>query len=142
MCLNDDFWAQIGQMIAVGMISAIVGLLPSLVISCLHQRDFIECEGEDDPVWKSTLRKWRMRDRVIWLLGGLFCAFSIFFTLLFLANVTENDAMSWLVAMVTSTLQTTILIPMILTCMLILFSAASSCTSLVDETLTDFFNEA
>merc|ERR1719401_2543253 len=102
MCLNDDFWAQIGQMIAVGMISAIVGLLPSLVISCLHQRDFIECEGEDDPVWKSTLRKWRMRDRVIWVLCGLFCAFSIFFTLLFLANVTEDDAMSWLVAMVTS----------------------------------------
>lgn len=80
-----------GRLIAIALGSVIIAGLPVSFLNSLHTRSFKRFECEGSPQWMQQLRAWRYQDYMIWILGSLYLAFSIFFITLFLANVSEED---------------------------------------------------
>merc|ERR1719401_2276910 len=80
-------WEKRGTVLAVGMVSAYASMGPGVLLGMLHSRDFLTGELTKEER-KSQLRAWRMRDRLIWIIGSLYCLICLAFTVLFLANVT------------------------------------------------------
>ena len=90
----------------------IFGILPSKVLSKLHQRDVVVCSLDK---WERQLRLWKMQDRIIFSVGLPLIAFCFFYDLVFIANVTPEDAMAWYVSCMTSLAQTLLLVPLVMT---------------------------
>merc|ERR1712079_51174 len=102
-------------------------MIPGLIFSTLHTRDFITFDEEGSEEWKRQLRVWRHRDIAVWVLGILYCVFCLFFVAVFIANVTEKDRMSWSIALLLSFVQGHLLIPSIVSTFFVLMVAISSC---------------
>jgi len=133
-CSPADVWEQIGQTVAVGIVSAIFAVVPGLAVSSFHTRDFLTFEREEGVEWRRQLRVWRRRDRVIWCIGGAWYICCIFFTVVFLANVTEADALTFFIATVVSFAQSHIAIPVLLSLLyVIIFFACKMASEVQDE---------
>lgn len=113
-CEFSDLADQIGRIIAIGVTTVFVGMGPSLIISKLHQRDFIDAEP-DSPEWCQHLRVWQLQDRVIYVAVTIVILFCMFFDVVFISNVTATDGMSWFSACAWSMFQTIILVPVLMT---------------------------
>jgi hypothetical protein len=118
-CEPQGIGERLGRLIAIGVATVFVGMLPSMVLARLHQRDFVEITGDEasavDVQWKKTRRLWLVQDRVIYILSTLLLTFCMFFNLVFIANVTAEDGMAWFVCVVISTAQTVLGVPFIMT---------------------------
>jgi len=119
-----------GQTIAVGFVTVIIGMVPSTFISAFHQRGFISM-GTEPGAEKRHLRMWRIQDRVVWVFCILYLSYCVFFTLLFLANVSEVDETIWFVAAVISFFELLFLVPVVATIFTLLAVACSMCSSSV-----------
>jgi hypothetical protein len=111
-CEPADIWEKLGQTIAVGVVTIVIGILPSMILSKLHNRDFItqatnvECQRQ--------LRLWQLQDRFIFFAISVIIAFCLFFDLVFIANVTNEDGKAWCLACLTSMAQTLFLVPLVM----------------------------
>jgi len=115
-CEPANIHERLGQLLAVGSLSVIVGLVPSLVLSKLHQRDFVSCSPDE---FERQLRLWQTQDRMIYTVGLSLLAFCFFFDLLFIANVTPEDGMAWCIACLTSMAQTLLAVPLVMTILIL-----------------------
>jgi Na+-transporting methylmalonyl-CoA/oxaloacetate decarboxylase gamma subunit len=140
-CEPADFMAMLGQIIAVGTVTVIIGWFPGHIFEALHVREFVTFKSEDDPEWEATLRLWRRRDRVIWFLAFIYTMWCIFFTLLFIANTTETDGMIWMMSLVISTAQATIGIPFVMTFLIISVTMMSMCATEVRQSIKDHLTD-
>jgi len=117
-CKPADFGERFGRLLAIGVITVLIGMVPSLVLSQFHQRDFVTAPDSASPEWKHQLRVWRVQDRVIYTFGSLLIAFCIFFNTVFVANVTAKDGLAWEVSVLTSMAQTIVAVPFVMTVMM------------------------
>jgi len=91
-CEDDDcLWQAFGQLIAVGVVSALLASVPLAIIRLAHQRHFARVPAEGSREWKLQLRRWRRRDAFIYVVGTLYSLFAINYVVLFFANVSTED---------------------------------------------------
>jgi len=114
-CQPSDVWEAFGKMLAVGLTTTYVAMVPQFILSVFHTREFVSSSAGDKVGRARRLWIWRVQDRLAWCLGSLYIAFCMLFTLLFLANVTEQDGMRWMITSVIAILQSSILIPLLTT---------------------------
>jgi len=112
-CEPANLSENLGQILAVGTITIIVGILPSMILSKLHQRDFIT--HATDSECQRQLRHWQLQDRIIFFGTSVIITFCLIFDLLFVANVTHDDGKQWCAACLTSMAQTLFLVPLVMT---------------------------
>jgi hypothetical protein len=111
-CKPADIYESIGQIIAIGVVTIIFGMLPSTIISKLHNRDFVteatleECQRQ--------LRLWKHQDRFIVFAILVIITFCLFFDLVFIANVTPQDGEKWCMSCLTSIVKTLFLVPLVM----------------------------
>ena len=43
--------------------------IPALILGLLHKRQFLHVDYEGCLEWHEILRRWRLQDRVIWIVG-------------------------------------------------------------------------
>jgi len=110
-CSFENVWQKIGKSIFIGIFSLILGDLPVLLFAQLHARDIRYCRQEQKG---GILKKWRVKSRILWVVGPLYMAFCVFFVLLFLANVRTMDAIDWLVASGIAVFQQNIIKPILI----------------------------
>lgn len=103
---------QIGRLLAIAMTSLLVASIPVCLMSSLHSRKFVRVDNEDCELAQRRLRLWRVQDRVLWVVGVLYCAACTFFILAFLANVHPAALASWSVVGYASVLQDALVIPL------------------------------
>lgn len=105
----------IGRIIAVGTGSIFIAGLPVAFLDSLHTRKFKKIEGPaGSEAWRKQLRAWDAQDRIIWVVGLAHLSFLIFFTLLFLANISEEDQVDWALTAIVTLVQDLIGLPLIL----------------------------
>jgi len=131
MCEPGDIWEEIGQIITVGVVTVLVGMIPGVVISSLHQRDFVPFADGNSPEWRKQLRLWHLQDRIIYIFGAAFILFCMFFNLVFVANVTAEDGLVWLLSCLTQMLQSMVLVPLIMTLLTLSATMATICSMAV-----------
>jgi len=83
----------------------------------LHIREFQYME-EWSQEWQQRLRFWCIQDVMFWSIGLSYAAFSLFFVMVFLANVTPLDALKWMTSAISSLVQQLLLFPMMVSVML------------------------
>lgn len=94
---EDTVGYQIGRLLAVGTGSIFVAGIPVAFLESMHTRQFKKIEGEPGgAAWKRQLGAWKVQDRIIWTVGLAYLSFQTFFTVLFLANVSEDDQEDWM----------------------------------------------
>merc|ERR1712113_228878 len=86
----ENFFAWFGKCLATGFVSVLASAIPMTCLSTLHTREYVKFRERDSPQWKAQLRKWRRHDLVIWVFCLSFSGFCLFFTCVFIANVTEK----------------------------------------------------
>jgi len=111
LCNSRSIWEELGKIIAIAMVSACAAVIPGVIISCLHVRDFLTFQSEGCDEWVRQLRIWRLRDIVIWILGVLYIVFCLVYAALFLASVRAQDALKWSVSVMTAFGQSYVGIP-------------------------------
>jgi len=131
-CTLNDPAEQLGRILAVGVSTVFVGMGPSLIISRLHQRDFVNVVP-DSAEWYRRLRFWTFQDRVVYVLVFLVILFCMFFDLVFIANVTTVDGMIWFQSCIMSIAQTVIFAPFLMTCLTLSVTMLSLSSSRVLE---------
>jgi len=121
-CEPQNIQERLGRLIAIGVTTVLVGMLPSMVLARLHHRDFVKIDAVDEqdqaasnPEWKKTLRLWQIQDRAIYLMCTLLLAFCFFYNLVFIANVTVEDGKAWFICVLTSMAQTVLGVPFLMT---------------------------
>jgi hypothetical protein len=139
MCEPGDIWMMMGQILMVGMVSAVISMIPGMIFGAMHAREFIKFKREDGRAWQKTLRKWRVQDRAIWAVGVAYCLFAVFFTVLFLANTTQMDGMEWAIAVAISTIQTSVAVPFVVSFFTVLAVLGTSCHPHVREQTSRHF---
>uniref|UniRef100_A0A7S4W9E0 GAIN-B domain-containing protein n=1 Tax=Alexandrium monilatum TaxID=311494 RepID=A0A7S4W9E0_9DINO len=99
-CLGEDggLWEEAGRLIVIGVASVVFAGLPSALLQSLHHRSFRKFPSEACPEWTRQLRTWRNQDRVIWSLGPLYVLLCLFVTIVFLANVAEDESLDWAIS--------------------------------------------
>lgn len=102
---------RIGRLIAIGIGSTFISGIPVNFLESLHERSFRRFEFIGCETWQKQLRIWRTQDRMVWFLGGCYFLFSVFFCILFFANIGDADHSDFATAEITSVVQDCILIP-------------------------------
>jgi hypothetical protein len=87
-----------GRLIAIGMVSGLVAGIPISVTNNLHQRELVHVPYEGSPEWHKQLRNWRLRDRIVGIIGIAYCLFAVNYICLFFANVAEADQSDWMLS--------------------------------------------
>jgi hypothetical protein len=80
-----------GEMIAVGVVSAILASIPLAIIKLMHERHFARVPAEGGREWQLQLRRWQRRDAFVYVVGTLYSLFAINYVVLFSANVAAED---------------------------------------------------
>lgn len=95
---SDDecLWQALGNLIAVGVVSALLATLPLSVIKLAHQRHFVRVPREGGREWELQLGRWRRRDALVYVVGTLYTLFAANYVTLFLANVSSDDRLDLL----------------------------------------------
>jgi len=88
---DDCMWQALGELIAVGVVSALLASIPLSIIKLAHQRHFVRVPTEGCREWELQLGRWRRRDALVYVLGTLYSLFAINYVALFFANVSSND---------------------------------------------------
>ena len=113
-CEPQTGWEHTGRLIAVGLISAVIGGLPISMLSSLHSREFLYMDFEGSRKWKRQVRRWHYKDAAIWFIAVAYILFTVQFILLFFANVNSPTQMDWITSSAVSFVETSILIPLII----------------------------
>jgi hypothetical protein len=135
-CTPSDIWESLGQMIAVGVVSGFGAMIPGMLVSKLHNRDFQSVTGSQGSA--RQLRIWHIQDGVVYTLVILYIAFSIFFTALFVANVTALDGEKWMVSIAIALTKKAFLMPTIMVCILFVLVTISQFSAEVQHLNEDY----
>uniref|UniRef100_A0A7S4T2S6 Transmembrane protein n=1 Tax=Alexandrium monilatum TaxID=311494 RepID=A0A7S4T2S6_9DINO len=112
-CLDEDgeISEEAGRLIIIGIASVVFRGLPSGFLQSFHHRSFKKFPSEACPEWMKQLRTWRNQDRVIWLLGSLYVLLCHFVTVVFLANVAEDESLDWAISVCISLSMCFVIVP-------------------------------
>jgi len=89
---------MIGRLLMVGVGSGILAVIPCAILHRLHIRRFKPIDYEGSRKYKRQLRRWRVMDVTLWILGIAYLLFCNIFIMLFMANVEEEDQLAWLIS--------------------------------------------
>ena len=124
-----DLLASMVQTATVGIISALLGDLVIFALFLLQSRSAVD-KNEWNPREKTKiLMKWRCKSVVFWSVWSCHAGFSIIYVLLFLANVSLQDAIKWLESCCVSLLQDLILVPLSVALILATLASFAICCS-------------
>ncbi|CAE7701171.1 P4H7 [Symbiodinium sp. CCMP2592] len=124
-----DLLASMVQTATVGIISALLGDLVIFALFILQSRSAVD-KNEWNPREKTKiLMKWRCKSLVFWSVWSSHAGFSIIYVLLFLANVSLQDAVKWLESCCISLLQDLILVPLSVALILATLASFAICCS-------------
>jgi hypothetical protein len=124
-CTPQGLAEVAGRMLAVGLVSSTCSAMVPSLFGFLHARDFVKFSSKDSPEWKSLLRTWRRNDKVLWIGAGAYTSWCIFFSALFLANVTEKDGLMWMVSVAIGLLKDVLILPLFFTIALLVLVVLS-----------------
>jgi len=128
----NDFWRNLLRDIIIGIISAICGKLPMIVVKLLHHRKFhhpgsIPCVHDSSAHWtESTTRR-----HIIWIRGLdaalitfllLYSCFAVFFIMALLCNIPQSTQIPYITAFGSYLLQSFILFPFMTACVYLAWS--------------------
>ncbi|CAK0837586.1 unnamed protein product [Prorocentrum cordatum] len=108
----DNLLGSIVRDMSVALASTIIGLAPIVVILSRRSRTMPRVSAERDV--QRQLRQWFLKDVAIIVGGLLWSAFCILYIMLFLANVSQQDADHWLVSLLTRFISSWIILPGVL----------------------------
>lgn len=108
---GGDFWFELGQILAIVVVSTIIAGLPVMIMSSLHGRRFHKCPFEGSKKWSRQLRAWRVQDKLLWGIGILYNATCILVIALFLANVAPTDLPDWGLGALMQVLEEQLILP-------------------------------
>jgi len=131
---------KIGRLIGIGTATVFVGMVPSMMLARMHQRDFVTVDHHEHPSWRRCVQLWRAQDRFIYLVGALLLAFLTLFNLAFLANVTEADGRKWFVCVVTAMGQTIFGVPCLMTLVMLTGAVLSRSSASLKSELRIYFH--
>ncbi|CAE7669627.1 unnamed protein product, partial [Symbiodinium sp. KB8] len=124
-----DLLASMVQTATVGIISALLGDLVIFALFILQSRSAVD-KNEWNPREKTKiLMKWRCKSFVFWSVWSCHAGFSIIYVLLFLANVSLQDAIKWLESCCVSLVQDLILVPLAVALILATLASFAICCS-------------
>ncbi|CAJ1362650.1 unnamed protein product, partial [Effrenium voratum] len=122
ICRQDlDMWDSLGKCIAVALATVCLASIPEILLSKLHQREFVDCEDEE-----RQLKKWRRKDRLLWFLCVSYIIFCLIFVASFLANVAAADARDWEITATIEILTELFLVPVFMTLLFLSVTAIST----------------
>lgn len=105
---------KIGRVLAVAMGAILLSWIPTTLLASLHTVGFRKVPFEGCRAWARELATWKAQDRLIYILGSLYTAFCLFFTALFLANVSDDAHANFGVSCLLSFLQDAFFMPLAL----------------------------
>jgi len=111
-CEAADWGELIGSLLAYGVCSAIISLIPLAILGRLHKRRFVRIDYRGSPKWKRQLRIWVLMDVILWVVGLAYGAFCVLYICLFMANVDPEDHLPWLITAGTSFSSTLVVAPL------------------------------
>eukprot|EP00930_Biecheleria_cincta_P002093 TRINITY_DN103139_c0_g1_i1.p1 TRINITY_DN103139_c0_g1~~TRINITY_DN103139_c0_g1_i1.p1 ORF type:complete len:1298 (-),score=178.68 TRINITY_DN103139_c0_g1_i1:43-3936(-) len=109
----ETVWESLGECVAVGLVTVFLAAVPELLLSKLHNREFLYFEAEDDPERLMQLRIWWRKDMCLCILCTVYIAFCLLFVMSFLANVTALDGITWQVSALIEVVAEFLLVPMV-----------------------------
>ena len=113
-CEDDDcVWQALGQLIAIGVVSAFIAGIPLAIVKLAHQRRFVRVPMEGGQAWKLQLRRWRRRDAFVYVVGALYSLCAINYVILFFANVAAEGQLDLVSSSGVSFLQDLVLVPVV-----------------------------
>merc|ERR1719188_1218680 len=92
--------------------STIIGLAPVVLILSRRNRTMSRVSTEQE--LQKQLWLWLLKDVALIVGGLLWFAFCVLYIMLFLANVSQNDADHWLISVATRCISTWIILPFVL----------------------------
>eukprot|EP00435_Cladocopium_sp_Y103_P038944 s2393_g10.t1 len=120
LCRKDmDMWDTLGKCIAVALATLLLASIPEMLLSKLHIREFVKVDEED---MSRVVRRWRCRDKVLWVSSVSYITFCLMFVTSFLANVNPKDVRDWEISATIEICTDLILVPSFMT---ILFLAVT-----------------
>jgi hypothetical protein len=123
---SQTVWEQRGTMLAVGILSAYVSMMPAMLLGIFHERDFVNGKMTLAEK-KAQVRAWRLRDSMIWTVSIVYISWCCFFTVLFLSNVTRKDGIVWMISALISIAQGAFFIPFVMAAFLVLAMSITLC---------------
>ncbi|OLP99250.1 hypothetical protein AK812_SmicGene18223 [Symbiodinium microadriaticum] len=124
-----DLLASMVQTATVGIISALLGDLVIFALFILQSRSAVDRNEWNSSEKTKILMKWRCKSFVFWSAWSCHAGFSIIYVLLFLANVSLQDAIKWLESCCVSLLQDLILVPLAMAFILATLASFAICCS-------------
>jgi len=82
----------------IGFLAVPIGMLPAHFIQKLHHRDFIPSQSQNSLHWQRQLRLWHLEDRLVYTCSYALSGLCFFYQLVFVANVTAEGGLAWLIA--------------------------------------------
>lgn len=113
LCRKDmDMWDTLGKCVAVALATLLLASIPEMLLSKLHIREFVKVDEED---MSRVIRRWRCRDRVLWVSSVSYITFCLMFVTSFLANVNPKDVRDWEISATIEICTDLILVPSFMT---------------------------
>lgn len=133
-CYNTSLQAQatfkLGRALAVAFGAIVLSWIPTTLLDSLYTVGFQKVPFEGSREWRRELRTWRLQERLIFVLGGLYSLFCLSFTAVFLANVDDLVHSNFGISCLLSSLQDAVIIPLSLSvCLPMAARLLLSCTS-------------
>lgn len=111
-CQSHNWWKRLAHDILVGSASAVIALIPALLLSFLHRRSFVRVPPGNPWRGQRQMLSWRIQDLLLWTFGVAWVLFCTLFISVFLSNVTSTDRYHWMTAFCTSALRVYALQPL------------------------------
>jgi hypothetical protein len=116
-CESANLAETLGRLIAIATASVFIGGIPGSIFGSLQTRGPKVCNTPEER--ERQLKIWRNQDRLIWVLGLLYCLFCVNLVVLFYANVSTDNIMEWIITTLMALAQDHVVMPLLL----VLFSS-------------------
>jgi len=124
---SSSIWATIAHRFVVVVVASFLADVPTAMLANLNSREFKYFSPNDEDGIKRQLRKWRKQDLIFWMFAISYSSCCIFFCLLFLANVTQNDAGVVLYAVGLQFLEEVVIFPLCVAVIMVLIMTYINC---------------
>lgn len=99
MGLYKGIGERAGRFAIIAAGCVLVAGLPVLILESLQTKGFRRIEGEPRcRAWRRQLRVWAIQEVIFWTFGILYIAFCIYYTVLFIGDLSDREHREWSIA--------------------------------------------
>lgn len=111
---SSGLWYYMGRNFIISLFSVLLATIPVAFVKSLRTRQLKEFDHQGSADWKQQLKAWLVQDVLACFFGALYLAVCIFFLVLFLANLSDQDQAEWAATAFLSLLMKEVLVPLFL----------------------------